>query len=94
MSNLTSEFLVQAIEKVRSGEEPQNIFSENFLKITGEEVFNSKMVDAIESIWLPIGDKAFIREGYHEAVTKIEEHFYPKPPPKDLPEIDLHDFIF
>lgn len=94
MSNLTSDFLVQAIENVRSGTDPSEIFTDDFLEITGEEVFNKKMITAIEQIWLPMGDKAFIREGYHAAVTKIEDHFYPKPPQKEIVEIDPFDFIF
>ena len=94
MSNLTSEFLIQAIEKVRSGASPENVFSSNFMEITGEDVYNKKMVQAIEKIWIPIGDKAFIREGYHDAVTKIEHYFYPPPPKEEHPEFDINEFIF
>tara|TARA_Y100000591_G_C21558052_1_gene557114 strand:+ start:154 stop:438 length:285 start_codon:yes stop_codon:yes gene_type:complete len=94
MSSLTSDFLKQAIEKVKSGTPPEKIFPKDFLEVTGEKVFDEKFVIAIEQIWLPIGDKAFIREGYYGAVADIEEYLRPKPPKKEIVDIDPYEFIF
>ena len=94
MSNLTSDFLKQAIEQVKSGSPPEDIFSKNFLEVTGEKIFDEKFVIAIEEIWFPIGDKAFIREGYYEAVAAIEEYLRPKPPVKEVIPVSPYEFIF
>ena len=94
MSNLSKELLRQVIERVRQGADPKQIFPENFLESVGKDNYNNAMFEVIEEIWLPMGDKAFIRNGYHEAVQKIEHHFYP---PEPLPEYSDNfddEFIF
>jgi hypothetical protein len=74
---LTEEFIRQTIESIRSGEAPEEFLPENLLLSFGEEKFENVLLNVIEDIWFPIGDKAYIRLGYHDAVSQLNKFVYP-----------------
>jgi hypothetical protein len=93
---LTEEFLRQSIESIRSGKSPKEIFPENFLLSFGEEKFEKVLLNVIEDIWFPIGDKAYIRLGYHSAVDKLNKFVYPQryPAKEKTYPVDVKDYLF
>ena len=93
---LTEGLLRQSIEAIREGAEPKDLLAENLIETVGEENFENALLSVIEDIWFPIGDKAYIRLGYHEAVTKLNRFLYPEryKEKEEIVEIDIKDFYF
>ena len=96
---LTEGLLRQTIEAIRAGADPKDLLSENLIENLGEENFENALLNVIEDIWLPLGDKAYIRLGYHEAVIKLEKFVHPeryeeKEESVDISDIDIKDYYF
>ncbi len=97
MSNLGKDWLRQIIEAVREGKSPDEFFPDNFVESFGEEKFEQLTLEVIQDVWPLMGDKAWIRLGYHEALQKIDEKLYPekyvKEEEKDY-DLSEEDFFF
>ena len=78
MSNLGKEWLKQVIESVRAGHSPDEFLPDNFIESFGKENFENLTLEVIEDVWPLIGDKAWIRLGYHDALQRIDEKLYPE----------------
>ena len=96
---LTEGLLRQTIEAIRSGADPKDLLSERLIENLGEENFEKALLNVIEDIWMPLGDKAYIRLGYHEAVIKLENFVHPnrheeKEESVDISDIDIKDYYF
>jgi hypothetical protein len=93
---LTEGLLRQAIEAIREGSDPKDLLSENLIETVGEENFENAILNVIEDIWLPLGDKAYIRLGYHEAITKLNRFLYPErhKSKEEILEFNIKDYYF
>ena len=52
------------------------------------ELFERAAVNAQFTVWMTVGDKGFIREGYHQAFDEIEYHLFPDRRKKEVAEDD------
>ena len=75
---ISKDNIILAIESVRSGAPPVEVFGKNFKEEYNQTKFDLDILCAIEELWLPIGDKAWIRLGYHDALNEIDKFLHPE----------------
>ena len=95
---LSKKMIRDVLETIRAGEDPQNLIPNNFIQTYGKKNFEATLLEVIEDIWLPIGDKAFFRMGYQAAVETLTKYVCPEDFPsnskKDDAEYDDYDMFF
>ena len=78
------------------GPDDSGYFSNSFIQTYGEEKFDRILADVLHDIWFPMGDKAYIRLGYHNAVEQINKTLFPERYLKEEKKYvwNEEDFIF
>ena len=73
-----AKLLLDAVETLRTGSgELGEICKDLSYLIESPELFERAVVHTQFTIWMTLGDKGFIREGYHQAFDAIEYHLFP-----------------
>ena len=84
-----AKLLLDTIESLRAGTgELEEICKDLTHLAEDPELFDRAVVHAQFTIWMTLGDKGFIREGYHQAFDAVEYHLFPDRRKKEVVEDD------
>ena len=84
-----AKLLLDAVESLRAGAGDLEEICKDLVYLAEDpELFERAVVHAQFTIWMTVGDKGFIREGYHQAFDAVEYHVFPSRQKKEAVEDD------
>lgn len=84
-----AKILLEAVESFRSATSALEEVCKDLSHLAEDpELFDRAIVHAQFTIWMTLGDKGYIREGYHQAFDEVEYYLFPDRRKKEVVEDD------